>query len=344
MPWLFQKVGLHRFQTKRRLKQYVDETSRRSLRDLDSHHVPTVWKLLVIGLAYFVVMFFGHLPDHLILFPTRAPIDPGAAVRRTIPFENGDLEIWTAQSQSARQNGRADVFILRFYGNADRADRWPAMEAEMWKDRAVEIWGMNYPGFGGSAGPARLARIGPAAVAAFDELRRQAANKSAVESAVPSGPMPSSVLRTAHTTAPIVLFGTSIGATAALHLAASRPTEIAGLILQNPPPLREMILRQFGWWNLWLLAGPVTLQIPRDLDCIANAKASRTPAIFLLAEKDEIVAPRFHRLVVQAYAGEKRIIELRGAHHNDPVDGTALADLNDALTWVLTKASSPQPP
>jgi pimeloyl-ACP methyl ester carboxylesterase len=279
-------------------------------------------------------MIFGHLSDHLILFPTRSPIDAGAAARRTIPFENGDLEIWTAQSQSARQQGRADVFILRFYGNADRADRWPAMEAEMWKDRAVEIWGMNYPGFGGSTGPARLARIGPAAVAAFDELRRHAANKNAVESAVPSGPTPSSVLRTA----PIVLFGTSIGATAALHLAASRPTEIAGLILQNPPPLREMILRQFGWWNLWLLAGPVALQIPRDLDCIANARASRTPAIFLLAEKDEIVAPRFRRLVVQAYAGEKRIIELRGAHHNDPVDGTALADLNDALGWVLAKA------
>jgi pimeloyl-ACP methyl ester carboxylesterase len=292
----------------------------------------------VLGLAYFVVMFFGHLPDHLILFPTRAPINAGGAVRRTIPFENGDLEIWTAQSQSARQQGRADVFILRFYGNADRADRWPAMEAEMWKDRAVEIWGMNYPGFGGSTGPARLARIGPAAVAAFDELMRHAANKSAVESAVPSGPTPSSALRTAHATAPIVLFGTSIGATAALHVGASRPTEIAGLILQNPPPLREMILRQFGWWNLWLLAGPVALQIPRDLDCIANARASRTPAIFLLAERDEIVAPRFQRLVVQAYAGERRVIELHGAHHNDPVEGAALADLSHALDWLLGKS------
>ncbi len=289
-------------------------------------------------------MLFGHLPDHLILFPTRSPIDAGAAARRTIPFENGELEIWRAQSQSARQQGRADVFILRFYGNADRADRWPAMEADMWKDRAVEIWGMNYPGFGGSTGPARLARIGPAAVATFDVLRGHAANKSATESAVPSGPMPSSALRTAQATAPIVLFGTSIGATAALHVAVSRPTEIAGLILQNPPPLREMILRQFGWWNLWLLAGPVALQIPRDLDCIANARASRAPAIFLLAEKDEIVAPRFHRLVVPAYAGEKRIIELRGAHHNDPIEGAALADLNDALGWLLAKASSPRAP
>ena len=273
--------------------------------------LPTAWKLLVAGIVYLALMFFGHLPDHLILFPTRTPIDAGGAVRKTIPFENGELEIWTAQSRRGRQQGRADVFILRFYGNADRADRWAALEAEMWNDRAVEIWGMNYPGFGGSTGPAGLAKIGPAALAAFDALRRDAADR------------------------PIVAYGASIGATAALHVAAQRP--IAGLILHNPVPLREVILRQFGWWNLWLLAGPVALQIPQDLDSVANAGASRAPAIFLLAEKDEIVAPRFHQLVVQAHAGEKRVIELRGAHHNDPIEGTALADLNDALGWLLAQ-------
>src|SRR2546429_1868730 len=237
--------------------------------------------LLAIGVAYFMVMFFGHLPDHLILFPTRAPIDAGGAVRKTIPFQSGELEMWMARSRRAQQQGHADIFILRFYGNADRAERWPAEEAEMWSDRAVEIWGMNYPGFGGSTGPARLARIGPAAVAAFDALRHEAAD------------------------APIVAYGASIGATAALHVAASRPAELAGLILHNPPPLREMILRQFGWWNMWLLAGPVALQIPRDLDSIANARASRAPAIFLLAGKKQIAAPRFYRPGGFAYTAEK---------------------------------------
>lgn len=278
--------------------------------------IPTsIWHWIGIAIVYVLIMILGHLPDHLILFPTTSPIDAGTAVRKMIPFENGELEIWTAQSRRAQQQGRADVFILRFYGNADRADRWAAMEAEMWRDRAVEIWGMNYPGFGGSTGPARLARIGPAAVAAFDVLRAEAGH------------------------APIVAYGASIGVTAALHLAASQPGEIAGLILHNPVPLREIILRQFGWWNLWLLAGPVALQIPQNLDSIANARASRAPAVFLLAEKDEIVAPRFHRLVFQAYAGEKRIIELPGAHHNDPVEGTALADLNVGLDWLLAKSS-----
>jgi uncharacterized protein len=282
--------------------------------------LPPLWRLLTIGIVYFAAMFFGHLPDHLILFPTRTPINAGGAVRRTIPFENGQLEVWIAQSRLARSKGNADVYVLRFYGNADRAERWPAAEAEMWNDRAIEIWGVNYPGFGGSTGPARLSKIGPAALAAFDELRRRAGDW------------------------PIVPFGTSIGATAVLHVAASRPVGIAGLILQNPPPLREMILRRFGWWNLWLLAGPVALEIPKDLDSITNAKAIHTPAIFLLAEKDEVVPSRYHRLVVDAYAGEKRVISLHGAYHNDPIEGTTLADLNDALGWLLGKRTSPRAP
>jgi hypothetical protein len=188
----------------------------------------------------------------------------------------------------------------------------------MWNDRAVEIWGMNYPGFGGSTGPVRLSRIGPAALAAFDELKHHADGR------------------------PIVPFGASIGATAALHVAANRP--VAGLILHNPPPLREMILRQFGWWNLWLIAGPIAWQIPRDLNSIENAKVLHAPAIFLLAEKDEVVAPRFHRSVVNAYAGEKRVIELHGAYHNDPIEGTALEELNEALDWFLPTVTSPRAP
>src|SRR5215217_459315 len=278
------------------------------------------WRVLPIAIVYFVLMFFGNLPDHLILFPTSAPIDAGGAARKTIPFQNGELEIWTAKSPRAQQQGRADVFILRFYGNADRADRWPEAEALMWTDRAVEIWGMNYPGFGGSTGPARLSRIGPAAVAAFEELKRYAADR------------------------PIVPFGTSIGVTAALHVAASRRADIAGLILHNPVPLRELILRRFGWWNLWLLAGPIALQIPKALDSTANAKSIRAPAVFLLAGKDEIVPPQYHTLVVNAYAGENRVIALHSAYHNDPIEGAALADLNDALGWLLAKASSAHPP
>jgi pimeloyl-ACP methyl ester carboxylesterase len=173
---------------------------------------------------------------------------------------------------------------------------------------------MNYPGFGGSTGPARLKRVGPAALTAFDALQHEANGK------------------------PIVIFAASLGTTAALHVAANRP--VAGLVLHNPPALRQIVLQHFGWWNLWLLAGPVAAQIPSDLDSVRNAKAITKPAIFLLAENDEVVPPRFQRMVVDAYAGEKRAITLRGAHHNDPLTGAATADLYGALDWLLPRTPS----
>src|SRR5712692_10794437 len=273
--------------------------------------LPRPRRLIVIGVVYFAVILFGRLPDHLILFPTTSRIDTHGAVRKTVPFQNGQLELWTAKSQLAQQRGRPEVYVLRFYGNADRAERWVSAEADSWNDRAIEIWGMNYPGFGGSTGPAKLSRVGPAALTAFDELKRSVNKKS------------------------VVLFGASLGTTAALHVAAHR--RVAGLILHNPPALRQMILRQFGWWTLWLLAGPLSLQIPKELDSVANSKTIHAPAIFLLAEKDEVVAPRYQHLVVNAYAGEKRIITLRGANHNTPIEGAAVADLYNALDWLLPR-------
>lgn len=266
--------------------------------------------MLVLAVLYFAVIALAPLPDRLVLFPTTNSINAGAAVRKPIPFENGELEIWTARSRLAQQREPA-IYILRFYGNADRADRWVAEEAEMWNNRSVEVWGMNYPGFGGSTGPARLARMGPAALAAFDALKENAKDR------------------------PLIVFGASLGTTTALHIAAHR--KVTGLILHNPVAMRQIILRQFGWWNLWLFAGPMAQKIPRDLDSVANAKSIRAPALFLLAEKDEVIAPRFQRLVVDAYAGEKRVISLAGADHNSPVEGAGLADFHHALDWLLPR-------
>lgn len=280
------------------------------------------WRaVVVLTVLYFAMIALAPLPDRLVLFPTTNRIDAGAAIRKPIPFEGGELEIWTAASRLAQQRGNDPIYVLRFYGNADRADRWVEAETEMWSNRAVAVWGMNYPGFGGSTGPARLSRLGPAALAAFDAVKQAAGNRR------------------------IIVFGASLGTTTALHVAAHRP--VAGLILHNPPPLRQIILRQFGWWNLWLLAGPLAQKIPADLDSIANARVVRVPAIFLLAENDEVVAPKFQRLVVDAYAGEKRVIPLSGAGHNSLIEGTDFTELQNGLDWLLAAApegtSAPRP-
>jgi pimeloyl-ACP methyl ester carboxylesterase len=270
----------------------------------------SVWAVAIL-IVYCAVIGLAPLPDQLLLFPTTNRIDAGGATRKAVAFAGGELEIWCASSKRARSIGRVEAYVLRFYGNADRAEHWVADEAEMWNNRAVEVWGVDYPGFGGSTGPARLARLGPAALTAFDALKQVAGER------------------------PIPLFGASLGTTLAVDIAAHRP--VANLILQNPPPIREMIYRQFGWWNLWLLAGPLAQKIPAALDSVTNAKDVHAPAIFLLADEDEVVAPRFQALVVDAYAGEKHVIHLPGAGHNLPLEADVMAKLNAGVDWFLRR-------
>jgi uncharacterized protein len=265
--------------------------------------------LIATFIAYLVIMFGTPFADQLILFPTTQRIDPHGATRQTIPFQNGELEIWTARSRLAKQQDRVDAYVVRFYGNADRAERWAAVDADGFGDRAIEVCAMNYPGFGGSSGPARLSRMADAALATVDALKSKTDNK------------------------PIFVFGASIGSAVAMHVAVNR--DVRGLVLHNPPPLRQIILRNYGWWNIWLLAAPVALQIPRSLDSIANAKQIRAPAIFLLAENDEIVPPKFQRLVVDSYAGEKQVITLPGAYHNSAIEGPVVAQINRAYDWLF---------
>ena len=95
----------------------------------------------------------------------------------------------------------------------------------------------------------------------------------------------------------IFVTGRSLGTAAALYVAAHRP--VAGLVLQNPPPLQSLILRRHGWWNLWLLAGPIAMQVPADLNSLRNAPKVTAPAVFVLA------GPRQHcAAAVSAARGE----------------------------------------
>ena len=257
--------------------------------------------------VYALLMTFGGCADMLLLFPSKGAIDPQGASRRTVPYEHGVVEVWTARSPGVRE-AEPRAYLLEFTGNATRAEHVAGYIAHRWGERPLECWTVNYPGYGGSTPRAKLSLIPAAALAAYDALAQEAKGR------------------------PIFVTGTSLGTAAALHVAAHRP--VTGMILQNPPPLRRMIL-DHGWWNLWLFAGPVALGVPSDLDSIANARQVTAPAVFLLSADDEIVAPKYQRMVADAYAGPKRMIDLPGARHNDPVEGAPLKLLEAAMDWLL---------
>jgi hypothetical protein len=255
-----------------------------------------------------LTMILGGCADSLLLHPSTNPIAVEGAVAHHVPVANKTLELWEQRSSNLKSEN-SEVFVLEFCGNATRAEWIINFAARRWRQVSAEIWAVNTPGFGGSTGPARLSAITAAALAAYDDIALRAVGRK------------------------IFVEGNSIGTTAALYVAAHRP--VAGLILQNPPPLRRLIIENYGWWNLWLIAMPVALQIPSELNSLTNARLDHAPALFLLADHDELVPPPYHQLVVDAYSGPKRVIDLIGAKHNDLPSEAEEEQVQAGIAWLV---------
>jgi uncharacterized protein len=251
--------------------------------------------------------------DSILLLPPKSAHVSANARELAIPFRDGILQIWTQRSNPC-SGEQPRAFVLQFVGNASRAEYAIEPAALRWRPFNAEVWAVNYPGYGASSGRATLRSIAPAALVAYDALANVAAGR------------------------PIFVVGRSLGTTAALHVAAHR--RVAGVVLHSPTPLRPVILGDFGWWNLWLAAGPIALQVPSDLDCLANARRATAHAVFLITERDTLVRPARQRQVVAAYAGRKQVISLPSADHN--VSATAEEELaiQSAIAGLTTLAAS----
>jgi hypothetical protein len=261
-------------------------------------------RLLIFGL---LLLSSVGCANQMLLFPTTYPIPVDHGARRKVPLsENRTVDVWTARASDAEPK----AFVLRFCGNGERAEYALPTELEEWAGLPVEIWAVNYPGFGASTGPATLAGVPAAAVAVFGHVRAQ------------------------HPQSPILVSGFSMGTTAALYLAANRP--VAGLLLRSPPPLRQLIMGRYGWWNLWLLAGPVALQVPAQLDSIANAKQCNVPAVFLITARDTVIPADYQRKVAGAYAGPKQVVTAAEGNHNDPLTRSSQRAIRAQIEWLWT--------
>jgi pimeloyl-ACP methyl ester carboxylesterase len=202
----------------------------------------------------------------------------------------GQVQIWREYHfpASANRSAEAQLLILRFLGSRGRAEMATLDPANRIPEIPSEIWTVNAPGFGTTTGPASLARYGDCALLAHEALLKHAEGR------------------------PVWVAGKSLGTAAALlataHLGAS------GLILRNAMPLRELMVRRYGWWNLWIPAWITGRHIPQALDSVRNAIRCRAPALFLVSKEDRIVPPDYQQRVIRAYGGNKKVLWIDGGH------------------------------
>ena len=254
------------------------------------------------------------LADAVLLHPSRDELPTFGAESRLIDTPVGAAQVFVARSSSAIGR-RPARHVLVLVGNAGRAEYYATRTALRWGDEPTEVWAMNWPGFGQSEGRATLGDLVPAASAAYDAMAEAAGD------------------------GPLYLDCDSMGTTVGLRLAAEKRGErpVAGIVAKNPPPLRSLIVGRFGWWNLWLAAGPIALSVPAELDSVANARRAWCPAVFVQAEDDGVVPTTYQDKVIDAYAGRKRVVVLAGADHNDPIDGEEELRIREAIARLMTR-------
>src|SRR5262245_35720110 len=129
--------------------------------------IPSILACLIVG--YLLLITFGGGADKLLLIPSTDQPDSHGASRKTTPLNSGALETCIARS-TARDGREPEAFLLEFCGNGTRAEDIASYVAHRWDKHPIEVWAVNYPGFGGSTGLAKLDLLAPAGLSAYDAL------------------------------------------------------------------------------------------------------------------------------------------------------------------------------
>jgi len=249
----------------------------------------------------------GWLTDRIILEPTRHKIHAPGARRELLAFAGGHLEVWIHRIGPCDAVD-PELYVLKFPGTASRAENSTGLVQNCWLDSCVEVWAVNPPGYGGSSGTASLKNIPTMASCALDALQGVAKGN------------------------PVVVAGGSLGSVSAIYLAANYSVD--GLLVQNPPALRQVIKGRADWWHFSWATRMIANQVPEVLDSIENSTRIKVPAVFVVAGKDRIVPAMFQQQIIDAYAAPKQILFRPEADHDTPLSEHDLQQLGPLAAWL----------
>lgn len=246
-------------------------------------------RIVLMGAVVYaaIVLLAALLQRRLIYFPTTLAIDAAlrSAERKGLaPWRDGRGQVigWVMRSRRA-----AEGSVLVVHGNAGSAVDRDYFAQPIHDAAPVDVYLLEYPGYGARAGSPNLDSFHSAAEEAFD--------------LIPA-------------TTPRYIVGESLGTGVAAHLARARGDAVAGIALFMP------------YDNLAAVAQaampilPVSLILRDRFAPDAWLAAYRGPVKVVLAERDEVIPARFGRRLHDGFAGPKDLEVVAGAGHNDCAD------------------------
>ena len=237
--------------------------------------------IIIYVLVCLAVMLFQR---RLLFIPTRMP----AGIVTQVAAEGGLLP-WT-NSQGLiigwRIPAHGDVqgSVLIVHGNAGCAANRDYIARPIHEAEPVDVYILEYPGYGAREGKPSKISIDAAAEEAFQLL-------------------PANL--------PRYIVSESLGTGAAGDLAAIHPESIAGMALIAPyHDLASVAQKRF-----WFL--PAYYFLRDRFNPAESLRNYHGPIIFIVAGADEIIGTESGKSLYEVYNGPKNLQVIPGAHHND---------------------------
>ncbi len=220
----------------------------------------------------------------LIYIPTKIP----ANLIQQVAAENG----YTAWKNPAGQiigwkiptGGTSAGSVLIVHGNAGCAIDRSYLAQPIHDAEPVDVFVLEYPGYGAREGSPSKKSLDAAAEEAFQLLPANS---------------------------PKYVVSESIGTGVACELAKNHPREIAGLALFVPYHNLAAVAQRQMWF---LPAYFLLLDRFNPEECLKNYHG---PVKFIIAGADEIIGPASGIRLHDSYGGPKKLQVFAGAHHND---------------------------
>ena len=190
------------------------------------------------------------------------------------------------------RNPRNSPLVLYFGGNAEDVSlSYRAFGAQ------INLVLMNYRGYGASEGEPSEKVLFADALLIHDTLIESEHNGK------------------------VVVFGRSLGSGIAVYLASQR--KVDAIVLVAPyDSIRNVAQRHYPWL-------PISFLLTHPFDSLALAPGLVVPALFLVAQHDEIIPPAHAQNLYEKWGGSKSWVLVENATHNSISEQTGYRDAID---------------
>jgi len=249
--------------------------------------VVSILKITLVVIILFAAMLYFKQNGMIFL---GAELSTNSLKELRSRFPHSEIHITTADGTELhgwylRANGDEPSPLLIYFGGNAESIAHMLFEQNHFKGYSLLL--MSYRGYGLSGGKPSEKALCNDALFLYDHF----SSKSEIDASR------------------ILLMGRSLGSGVAVYLASKRSVE--RLVLISPYDSMIALAKEFYPWL------PATLLLKHPFDSLTLSPSIEAPLLAIVGSHDNIIAPQRSKVLVQAWGGKTKLVEIEGVGHNE---------------------------